>query len=51
MTDFDITSFRSKPKKASKKQRIRDPTEVTTSFTKYLEKRKSSEDLIGYFNV
>ncbi|KAJ2963926.1 hypothetical protein NQZ79_g1154 [Umbelopsis isabellina] len=41
MTDFDITSFRSKPKKSGKRQRIRDPNEVTTSFTKYLEKRKA----------
>ncbi|KAG2171716.1 hypothetical protein INT43_008096 [Umbelopsis isabellina] len=41
MNDFDITSFRSKPKKSGKKQRIRDPNEVTTSFTKYLEKRKA----------
>ncbi|CAO3684149.1 unnamed protein product [Umbelopsis ramanniana] len=38
--DFDITTFRSKSKKTVKKPRRRDPTSVTTSYTKYLEKRK-----------
>ncbi|KAI8579545.1 hypothetical protein K450DRAFT_241488 [Umbelopsis ramanniana AG] len=40
MSDFDITTFRSKSKKTGKKTRRLDPSSVTTSFTKYLEKRK-----------
>ncbi|KAI9287546.1 hypothetical protein BC943DRAFT_335316 [Umbelopsis sp. AD052] len=40
MSDFDITTFRSKSKKTGKKTLRRNPSSVATSFTKYLEKRK-----------
>jgi hypothetical protein len=49
MSDFDITTFRSKSKKTGKKPRRRDPTSVTTSFTKYLEKRASTSDTWDVF--
>jgi hypothetical protein len=40
MSDFDITTFRSKPKKKTgKRKSLRDATKVSTPFIEYLEKR------------